>query len=730
MRFDSLLAGNFGKLDEAVTEWQQLLGKLDALKRTAHGGLKAKALKANWVGVNATVTREFIVKTAGEFDDARAQAQTIHNVLRDTHGELVGYRRQLVAAVNRAAQRDVTVRDKGDGGFTVTAWSDPATAVKEREALDRRADALVVEIQKILDQAAESDDTAAQVLRMISDRAKYGFSEAGYRDRDSAARAIAAADGAVALMKDARNMSPAEVKRLGAALEQYKGDALFAEQLAKGLGGEGTLQFWTDFTGLHSGAEGSELAGLKELQQNLSMTLATATHSDSAAMQTWKRQVVDAGSTRFAFTADLTKGGSPTTAIGFQVMSSLMGRGKFDAEFLDAYGKQLLKSDMSPSGEPGENTDERWEEVGQNYDLVFGEGDGKDPVAGLMRALAHSPEGATAVFSDKATLEHLMHSTRHTDRADVVGPALQAAATGVSPGEKATLAAPHSPAQVEVMRNAMHAVALPGSGEELAGELGDSLGAMAAAYMPSLSQVLTGDGAEAIFLSTGEGPGVFDNIDATRFLYEVGKDPEGRNEIILGEKIYSATLLEAHTKNPYLFDGTTSEAINTISKSSGLIQGIVGHANTDIKIEQAIGDEHAYNESWKQKGDILKTLMAGAVGVGTVAFLEVGGRATDVTAALASGVTGGVASMAIDRLVDGKTLAGAADESLYRTGRELNESLRTAIIQQQDVAVDAIHASGEKIPVDSTRNQIRESFTEGWRDSILVLSDTKRRPTI
>ncbi|MFH8776226.1 hypothetical protein [Streptomyces sp. NPDC017958] len=90
-----LLHGNFAELGQAITDWETMTKRLETLERDARDSLKAKADKAHWAGINATVTREFVAKTADEFTDAHTQAQSITNILYDTREELITYRGHL-----------------------------------------------------------------------------------------------------------------------------------------------------------------------------------------------------------------------------------------------------------------------------------------------------------------------------------------------------------------------------------------------------------------------------------------------------------------------------------------------------------------------------------------------------------------------------------------------------------------------------------------------------------
>ncbi|MCZ0988793.1 hypothetical protein O1M54_29385 [Streptomyces diastatochromogenes] len=50
MDLDALRHGNFAKLGEAVTDWEQMTRKLADLQKDAENNLKAKADTAKWAG--------------------------------------------------------------------------------------------------------------------------------------------------------------------------------------------------------------------------------------------------------------------------------------------------------------------------------------------------------------------------------------------------------------------------------------------------------------------------------------------------------------------------------------------------------------------------------------------------------------------------------------------------------------------------------------------------------
>ncbi|MFE4494743.1 hypothetical protein ACFRKD_20070 [Streptomyces niveus] len=722
MDFESLRQGNFSALGTAINDWSSVVKSLTTMEKNARDDFKAKADKADWSGANATVTREFVTKTAGEFTDALTQATTIRDILRDTKDELVTYRDELNRAIEDGWAKKLSVVGTADNGFKVyvNVHPEPANSTQLVETLRDT-------LQGILNKATTTDSTAARVLRAIAEQADYGFSGIKHKDRDSAAEALQKADAMAKLAKKTKDMSAAELTEFIRTVGKYKNDELFAAQFATELGSRETLQFWADMADTHAGAKGPELKQMQELQKNLSMTLATATLSDADSMQEWKKNIIQESNTAFrTHPSDPFKNSG---ALGYQVMSSLMGQGKYDAEFLNAYGKKLLKVDMAPAGSPGMGTNEVWKGSGQTIDLVFGKDDGRDPMTGFMKGLSHNPEAAINTFNDKSVLDHVLESSKYTDRGSAVGVALEAAVTGVGNGELPTDPRPHTVEQVEIMRNVMHAVAQPDEqGERLVESgLGKSFGNMASAYMSEISRVMAGDGADSIFLSDSDNPNELDKTDATRFLYEVSQDKDGRAGIILGQTIYTSSLIEAHIADPSLYDGSQAEAIRTISESAGLIQGVVGHANADGVIKGEISSEKEQNEAVKQRGDFLKAIVGAGIGAGAVTLAP--GGAAAIAGAAGSGYFGGLAGMAIDGLTENQQADGAADRALYRSGRDLNDYQASANSQVQQAARDAIAKYNSDLPPDSTMNQIRDAVDDGWVKSDTVLEGVHGRPT-
>ncbi|GHF55206.1 hypothetical protein PV376_22385 [Streptomyces sp. NRRL_ISP-5395] len=83
--FEQLLTARLAPLATAVTQWTEMIGKLKSPLQTDAKAMESKAGKSSWAGDNASVTKEFVTKTANEFSDAVTEAESVRDLLSDAH---------------------------------------------------------------------------------------------------------------------------------------------------------------------------------------------------------------------------------------------------------------------------------------------------------------------------------------------------------------------------------------------------------------------------------------------------------------------------------------------------------------------------------------------------------------------------------------------------------------------------------------------------------------------
>ncbi|MEU2224704.1 DUF6571 family protein [Streptomyces sp. NPDC018347] len=706
MDFNALYHANFKLLDDAVSDWSTLVDHLVDLKKDAEDGLHKAALKADWVGVNAQVSKQFIGKTAGEFGDAHTQATTIRNILRDTRDELKAFHQQLTGAVARGEQKNLTVINSGDGKFTVMSstrpdWSSDPSG-KTGGADQKDVDALRDEIQGILSRATESDNSAKTVLMALVDQARMGFSDARYEDRDAAATAVKEADEMAALAKkDPDDLSVKDFDRLSAGLKKYHDDPLFSERFAKDLGPEKTLSFWANVSDSQVSPDinRERREQLGDLQKNLSLTLASASRSDTADMTEWKRHMVDI--------SGQDVGGKRGGIFGYQVMSNLMRVGDYDDDFMKQYGKSLMEKERQLTHD-GDHT--AWQRMGFSPYLnrMKGGDSGFDPLSGYLQGLSNNPGAATDFFNDDfipkdgdhkkavSNFKYLFEDREwpHESNNDLsrgesddgrnnLAAALEAATTGHPAGEIPTQdTAPHSKEQAALFNAIVSSVGDDPERLTEHGFMSDSMGQMAAEYLPDINRATTDVSRdsddwkqiEKLYPIAGADAGVH-HRDVSKFLFAVGQNPTGYAAVEVGQQAYMSKLMEYHLDPDVPADERFSQdqetTVKYIAQRSGEVSGVLGLGRQEEIAKPAGDSDHDYDYSVSQR----KNLISG--GVGTVVGVGTSFIATPWVGAAVGGGAGTATSAVLEYIykdAEGHALEKAADEmgSRWQAGLEKN----------------------------------------------------------
>ncbi|MFE1952955.1 hypothetical protein ACFW9D_21105 [Streptomyces sp. NPDC059524] len=743
MDLDALRFANFTSLDEAVADWKLLVQHLVDLKKDAEDGLHKAANQANWAGVNAQVSKEFIGKTAGEFADAHTQATTVHNILSDTRDELKQHKKDLEAAIDRGLKKNLTVMDTGGGGFTVTMNIHPDRAAKGTtvpEHSESDVTALRDEVQGILQKATDSDASAAKVLKAVADTARMGFSDASYKDRDEAADAVEAAEDLAAIAgKKPEDLTPADFDKINAGLSKYKDDPLFAERFATQLGPKKTLEFWEGISDPQVNMEvGSErLDQLGDLQRNLSMTLATATRSDTAAMAGWKSDMIRLG--------DQTIGPNGLGPDGFQVMSNLMRAGDYDDDFLKSYGTKLMETERKLTGD-GEHDNLKWRPGFSTPWLNrMGEDSGADPLTGFLKGLSNSPDAATDFFNEEYlpkdgddrkepvdNFKYLFEDRKWPEEQNLDGDdlhtgqnnlalALEAATTGHPAGELPTADTPaHTADQARLMRELVDSVSEDPDRLKDNGYMSDSFGQIGAEYLPDIHRAMAdgpavaGDdsGWDKLYPLAGE-DAKLDHNAVARFLVTTSQNPEGYAALNVGEKAYTASLMDYHL-NPDLpedqrYPHDAKDTITSLSRKSGEFNGLLAQGRQEAVLGPAGEKDGDFDHAVSQKKNVISGIVGTGVGIGT-SFI-----ASPVVGAAAGGAAGTVTSVVMEAFFKD-------DEGHYRS--EAGHDVATRWETIKDSATNANYAAANEAAkahhanyTDQIDTWVSEGTATGFNDA-------------
>ncbi|MDF4250338.1 hypothetical protein [Streptomyces sp. WMMB303] len=595
MGFAQLRDLKLGKLHTAVTDWKAMVEKLRDLYDGSGKGAAAKGtpdttaqdflaavLGADWAGQNATATGEFAHKTARQFRELRREAEDVHGLLKTAHSAFTDHQSDLEKIVDDVAKDNIYINDKGLGVASVPppavagdAEIEPPTEAQIRAAEKR--------IERVLWDAGETDRIVSEELRYIANR-KYDFSGTGadsVKNAD-ARQGEAAADYWAKKLKDGDvkvwELPDDQLERFNTALENQRDNPAFTTHFATRMGGEGTLQFWRDLVDPGHGdtPEGERATLLDHIQGNLSMTLGNATRQDTPGMRAWETEVINAGTKQFGHEGLMTK------PYGFQIMSSLMGKGRFDRGFLDRYGDEMYKFERSKSDAPS-----AWGLVGMGTDLDPGDkSTGADPMTGYLKALSHNPDASTEFFNDPEKADYFLKDMDHggrtwfdEERPDSMGPddgvklpsrealgdALFAAGSGMNPDDPTATYVEHTAEHDGVFDNALEGLA--GQKDEMPAELRDDMAKLIGNHGDDAHMTMGGSPREQ----------VLDRADLLEVSKQISRDPDSYR--VLNESMNAAMVQDIHTEKE-----DPEDSLNRSGRTVGFLE--------EARY-QAIGDKKA-----------------------------------------------------------------------------------------------------------------------------------------
>ncbi|MFS4094064.1 DUF6571 family protein [Streptomyces sp. AF1A] len=623
-----------------MSDWKKAVDGLKKSAESARTGMRAKSDSAQWAGLNATVTREFVSKTAKEISDLHTEANSIYQVLEDGHTELASLQQQIKTAVEKDAPHlGVRVEDIGDGKVRcffphIRGDSDERTQdqLDQKQALENR-------INQILAHAAEIDASVARALAKSHGNDPYDAGHSKYESLNDAE-----AERALELARKGDKMSDAELRELNRLLRfnSAERDGEFATEFYQGLGGpEKALQFYAEMSidGTSADATKTRLNEVQDLQRVMGYTLANATDPDHSHHldARWGAEFRRLGTKQIGW-----EPGQWSKPYGYQVLGGLLRYGNYDARFLNPIAEhitQLHKKDPyfflsnKPTGSP--------DIYGFNPSGKLGSGN--DPLNSVLEALGHSPEAAQKFFTDPPTaynedgtvkqggkpgfasyLDLLTGKdfewTADTNSAnvladedkaktvmgygpDALGHALEAATTGLPYGSDA-VSPPHSEEAADIFhklveRYGAHPEDLDDS------PLCDSLGNITADYMRDVQGAFMGDGGSVVGTHgasahlgnlnvqtnpEGLSPGVLKN-----FLGAVGKDPDAYGAIITSQESVTTDLVNDAFHNADKYKELAPEIANRVNPG-GEIAGIMAESRTQAVVDEKIAEDAEFNE--------------------------------------------------------------------------------------------------------------------------------------
>ena len=650
--FNNLYNADLSNLREAIIKWRGLPGQFRQVHQNFDKQVAKDLSQSDWEGESSVAALKLIHNVKEQMTEAAGQAQDIYRNLFDAYEELKGHQKTLKRIKSEVdSDKYLTMDSSGTVSFQVKSSEDLHSG--QRQMLSKGYAPTVSEynkrIKQTLKRATTLDETLDFYLRQDFNGKKKGFSASGPDNLKQTRKELddAADEMAKLADKDGSELTNTQLNRLNSLASKYGEVPMVAERVATETGAEGTLKLWAGIADPYQGSYDPKRAAIaKKLQKNLSVTLATASHSDSVAMERWKKEMINLGGKQL----DTDDAGKPR---GFQVMSNLMRFGKYDNDFLNDYGRELVAYDKKYNSDKDMPI---WTDNFNTADLNYwGKADrGQDPMTGFLEGLGHNPQASTEFFkqpsdSEGATnkeselnenLKYLIRDRNwHSDvPPDVdtdanagrnsLGHALEAATTGYAyddaglqgkdpevfkdGGER------RNAATAGVMEQVVHLYAGE-DGPKLMHdqpEMADSLGKMGGAYVDDINYAMSGLGEHAqnddAFPGAYKGRAVFGNDDTIKFLSALGQNETSHGIMTSAERLY--TLSELDTHPPTTEDNYQHAKRNMLTEAE--VRGVLDHAR--VKQAEADFDSEAeeVNKSLERSTEWKKQIASTTVSAG------------------------------------------------------------------------------------------------------------------
>ncbi|GHA13953.1 hypothetical protein ACFOOM_32880 [Streptomyces echinoruber] len=664
LNYQTLLQADFDTLIEAVAKWRKLPEEYRKVHKKYENTVEKDLEGSDWKGEAATAALDKVKLVGKQIDAAADEAQDVYKLLDDAR-EIFTSSQSKLKSLKQDIESDKYLSIKPDG----EVYFDPPedTPSENIAALNKgyqeTLQAYRNSIRSIIDAAQEADDTLFWALSQDHNGRSKGFNSNTYHSIADAKKGREQADkdlkelekltgkkSELALAGANDSLDPAVLRRINTLLARHEGDPYFAEKFATHLGGKRTLELWTRIADrVQTGGEQTKASAA--IQKSLSFTLATASHSDSKAMERWKDDVISLGGKQIDY-LDMERGITQKGPYGFQVMSSLMRYGTYDTDFLDDYGKKLISFEKAHKEE---KPNDLWRADGDAAPyLNFGSGDdhGFDPMAGYMEALGHNPDAAKDLFYSKdwesderldPDLKYLLKDREWPNANpfakdsrgygyDELGHALEAATLGV-PYDSSDGVLQRDDRTANIMEQVAVTVSKDIGFVDNKPGIGDSLARMGAGYMDDLnwSTIDEGgrgsiEGRDSMYNHEGKGHINLKQSTAAQFLYNVAQHDSGYKILSSAQQAFTLGALEAHGDSP--------EAARKILNNGGYVHGVLDEARISYLDKQygdatdKINDKLGESAEWKKFG------ISQGIGMATgLVLLPVGGPAVSAAAA-------------------------------------------------------------------------------------------------
>ncbi|GAA2379031.1 hypothetical protein [Streptomyces carpaticus] len=253
--YASVRNADLGPLDSTVTSLATLTAKLGEMEQDA-AAMNGMAHGSLWTGLNATVSKAYIHRTAGKFTDAHTQAEALHSILRDlltdlrgcqdgllrleANSEAEGFRISPEGVISSAQPPHLRLSQLNAGvGTGGIGEPDPEGIPPETQQAMWHAH---TRINEIIEKAGESDTIAARALTDLLAEGNGRFVHTDLTGIDDARENQVQQDAeAVTFLAGKENKTAADWRMLGDYFALHADNPEFAHYVVDTIGMENYL---------------------------------------------------------------------------------------------------------------------------------------------------------------------------------------------------------------------------------------------------------------------------------------------------------------------------------------------------------------------------------------------------------------------------------------------------------------------------------------------------------
>ncbi|CAL9494421.1 hypothetical protein SUDANB171_03292 [Streptomyces sp. enrichment culture] len=658
--YESVRNADLSTLSGAVDSLSALTAKLTELDEDAQA-MDGMAQSSLWAGLNATVSRAHIRRTAQKFTHARTQAESLHNILDALLTDLRAGQTTLLQLEQSSEAEGVRVSPDG----TISSAEPPHLTLQQatRNSLLWNEENVSPEtfhamrdtstrINQALEEATESDRIAARALADIIGEGNGRFSETGLNSMEDAARDQVQQDAhAFTDLAGKQNRTPAEWKALGQLAALHADDPAFAEYAIDTIGMENYLALAQELD--HSATDlASANIDVDSIRAGMANTLNTAvqpsidiaTHPPgSDAYQTWLRteegqayerrlNALNAVGPERLYEQEEPSWLAPVQdqRIGYDLFLDLMESADepmsdiFYYDMLDGMVAAEKESPIVWAGERYPDTEHGWDPKNNGTDRLLALGArhnveatthffDPDQTDNLDYFIGDGDDSRTVFFSEKPAFELI--SDKGYGQAPGLTVALETAATGRPlAGTAEPDYAGHSAANIRVAEHIWNSYAEDpsrASGNFLNPDMRPALGTIAADYILDIQRAAD----HATDNSRPEASeAVFNRDTSGELLWEVGKNQEAYEKVTVANQIYTHLAIDEVVQSVNgSEDREALGAVSNIANRGGVITGIMTDSHVHSEYARTLSEDAENNATIDAVQQLTDTFLAGAI---------------------------------------------------------------------------------------------------------------------